>query len=95
LAIGPKLPRPSSTLPAADKPFDNLAAIQNEIPIAAKWLIKTYRDVPLKDPPQKSKWEATIGWGLDDEDSIAMRLDAAVADAERLCRPHLMLGNAA
>jgi hypothetical protein len=67
----------------------SLAAIQNEIFIAAKWLIRTYRDQPLKEPPQKIKWETAIGWGLTDDDPIATRLEGAVADAERLCRPYL------
>jgi hypothetical protein len=73
-----------------DKPFADLAAIQNEIIVAARMLIITYRDAPIQEPPQKAEWETTIGWGFAEKDPIDLRLKDIVAEAERLCRPYLI-----
>jgi hypothetical protein len=77
---------------AADKPFTDLAIIQNQIFTAARRLIAIYRDTPLNEPPQRAKWEAVIGWPRTDDDPIATRLEAIIDNVEQLCRPHIMLG---
>jgi hypothetical protein len=62
-----------------DKPFADLAAIQNEIIVAARMLIITYRDARAQEPPQKAEWEATIGWGFAEKDTIDLRLKGILA----------------
>jgi hypothetical protein len=68
-----------------------LAAIQAEIFDAALNLVKNYWDTPLREPPEKATWERTIGLVHQaiEEDAITSRLEAAIANIENFCRPHL------
>ena len=71
----------------AGQPFDALKAIRNEIISAAYALIRLNHDG--RDPAFRNRCEASIGWGLLEDDRVTPRLDAAVVSMEAICRPIL------
>lgn len=72
----------------AAKPFADLGAIHAEIVTAAGELVRTFDDnAEAADPSRRDAWETTIGWGGADLDALARRLNEAVAEIERTCRP--------
>jgi hypothetical protein len=77
----------------AVKPFDDLFRIRDEVAIAVRMLMRTYRSNPaLPLPAAHDRWEATMGWGTSEDDPIAKRLDQAVEDIERICQPAIQIG---
>jgi hypothetical protein len=74
--------------PAAMSAFDELYKIRSEIKIAVRMLFETHRNRHIGNTPQARKnWEASIGWGLAQDDKIPQRLDAILATIENTCRP--------
>jgi hypothetical protein len=73
---------------AAARPFADLGAIHSEIVTSAGELVRTFDDnAETPDPARRDAWETTVGWGGEDLDTLARRLDEAVAEIERTCRP--------
>jgi broad specificity phosphatase PhoE len=73
---------------AAARPFADLGAIHSEIVTSAGELVRTFDDnAEPPDPARRDAWETTVGWGGEDLDTLARRLDEAVAEIERTCRP--------
>lgn len=72
----------------AARPFTDLGAIHAQIVTAAGQLVRTFDDnAEAADPSRRDAWETAIGWGGADFDALARRLDEAVAQIERTCRP--------
>ena len=72
----------------ATKPFEELGAIHNEIVTSAGELVRTFdENAEASDPARRDAWKNAIGWGGPDLDALARRLDEAVAEIERTCRP--------
>lgn len=73
------------------KPFEELFGIYNEIIVAVRMLMKTYRHDKFsqKRPDNRNKWEATMGWGIIEEDPIVPKLDALILKIENICKPLL------
>jgi hypothetical protein len=74
--------------PEAGKPIDAFWQMRGEILIAVRMLITTHQQQQTGNIPQaRERWEATIGWGLTEQDPTQGRLDAIVAAIEDICRP--------
>lgn len=72
----------------ATKPFADLAAIHGEIVSSAGELVRTFdENAAAPDPARRDAWESAIGWGGAELDGLARRLDQAVGEIERTCRP--------
>lgn len=71
---------------ASASPFVEFMKAYNEIASATRMLLS-------ERPPLRNdiieKLESTIGWGLEENDEIKIRLDKAVTDLESICRPVL------
>jgi hypothetical protein len=73
--------------PDSIKPFQALLAAYNDVALATRILVAGRRTTLTVE--QLNKYEATIGWGLDDEDAIKKAIDQAISDMEAICRPVL------
>ena len=72
----------------AGKPYDELHKIYAQIVVAVRMLIGTYQQRTQGSLPEnREAWEATIGWGLLENDKIPAELDVLIDDIERICRP--------
>jgi hypothetical protein len=70
------------------KPYEEVRGVYNEIIVAVRMLITTSRRGEDRvDPKLTEKWEKIIWWGLPEEDAIAKRLDDAIVEIEKVCRP--------
>lgn len=78
----------------AASPFATIKNVRNDILRASGFLIKTMEDVKFGDKEQlkkqRAEWETTIGWGVSDLDPLADRIEIAIKDIERTCRPILI-----
>lgn len=70
------------------EPFLVFSRAFDEVGISTFGLLRPARMSPLPDKI-RDKYEAAIGWGTDDEDKLAARLNDAVAQVESLCGPVL------
>ncbi len=68
----------------AARPFDELRKLHAEVVEAAGRLIRAQGK---GGAAQDSADHATIGWGPQEQDQLAHRLDSAVRAIERICRP--------
>ncbi|MBS3652093.1 hypothetical protein KEU06_26175 [Pseudaminobacter sp. 19-2017] len=72
----------------AAQPFEEIQAIHSEVIDSAHNLIRTYGQEPTgPEEARRNQWEATIGWGEGDGDTLRKRLDLAVKAIEQTCRP--------
>ncbi|HXT40143.1 MAG TPA: hypothetical protein VN887_08975 [Candidatus Angelobacter sp.] len=77
----------------AVEPFIQLHRILSEIIVAARMLITTDDRERSGNSPtvvdQCRKWEAVIWWGAEEKDALEKKLDSAILEMERVCRPIL------
>lgn len=72
----------------AARPFEEIRAIHSEVIDSAHNLIRTYgQEQTGPAEARRNQWEAAIGWGEGDGDTLRRRLDLAVKAIERTCRP--------
>jgi hypothetical protein len=72
----------------AARPFEDLKALHNNVVEAASQLIRSQgKALGAADQADHHQWRATIGWGPQAQDELARRLDRAVREIERTCRP--------
>jgi len=72
----------------AARPFEEIRAIRSEVIDSAHNLIRTYGQEPTgSEEARRNQWEAAIGWGEGDGDTLRRRLDLAVKAIEQTCRP--------
>lgn len=72
----------------AAKPFEELRKVHSEVMEAAGQLIRGQDTAPSAgNDADRRQWGDTIGWGSHEQDRPAERLEHAVRDIERTCRP--------
>ena len=72
----------------AARPFEELRKVHTEVVEAAGQLIRGQgKSLSAKDAADHDQWRTTIGWGPQEQDRLAERLDRAVRAIERICRP--------
>ncbi|MBC6982717.1 hypothetical protein [Caulobacter sp. 17J80-11] len=74
---------------AAARPFDEIMAARDDVVRCARDLMRSYADdAPTPEAAQaRGQMERDVGWGARDTDPIAARVDAAIHEIERTCRP--------
>ncbi|NEX94537.1 hypothetical protein [Caulobacter sp. 17J65-9] len=76
--------------PAA-RPFDEIMAARDDVVRCAGDLMRSYADDTPSPTPEaaqaRDQMEREVGWGARDADPIAQRVDAAIREIERTCRP--------
>ncbi|MDP3256536.1 hypothetical protein [Bosea sp. (in: a-proteobacteria)] len=72
----------------AARPFEEIRAIHGEVIDSAHNLIRTYgQQQTVSEDARRDQWEAAIGRGEGDGDTLKKRLDLAVKAIEHTCRP--------
>ncbi|HEY1559954.1 MAG TPA: hypothetical protein VG227_03025 [Caulobacteraceae bacterium] len=72
----------------AARPFEDLRRVHNEVVEAASRLIRGQgQTLSDQDAADHAQWRTTIGWGSQEQDQLAGRLEHAVRAIERICRP--------
>ena len=70
------------------KPFDTIKKVRNRVLISSGMLIRTHSEFAEEREElrrNRETWERDIGVGLTDEDPLADKVEAAIADIERSC----------
>jgi hypothetical protein len=70
------------------KPFDTIKKVRNRVLSSSGMLIRTHSELAYEREElrrNREKWERNIGMGLTEEDPLADKVEAAIAEIERVC----------
>jgi hypothetical protein len=74
--------------PQTAKPYDDLFRIRGEVIVAVRMLVTMHQPNPRGEARENRKeWETTIGWPHVAPDPIDARLNLAVDEIDKICRP--------